>query len=75
MAQKQVDYLLYLLCLWRENGGKGLQNGATRAVWRASLETLSGKSHGFANLDDLVSFLHRQVGERPDVEPGCSPLE
>ena len=75
MAQKQVDYLSYLLRLWRENGGKGSQSGAARAVWRASLETLSGESHGFANLDDMVGFLNRQVGARSDVEPGCSLSE
>ena len=75
MTQERVDYLSYLLRLWRENGGEGSQCGAARAVWRASLETPSGESHGFASLDDLFGFLRRQIGAWPDVEMGHSPLE
>lgn len=75
MTHERVDYLSYLLRLWRENGGEKSQCGAARAVWRASLETPSGESHGFASLDDLCSFLRRQIGAWPDVEVGHSPPE
>jgi hypothetical protein len=68
MAQEQPDYLSYLLRLWRESGGEKSQCGAAGAVWRASLETPSGESHGFASLDDLFGFLRRQIGAQPDVE-------
>jgi hypothetical protein len=75
MTQERVDYLSYLLRLWREDGGEKSQCGAARAVWRASLETPGGESHGFASLDDLTGFLRRQIGAPPDVGPGCSPPE
>jgi hypothetical protein len=75
MTRVRSDYLSYLLRLWQENGGEESQRGPARAVWRASLETPGGESHGFASLDDLIDFLRRQIGAAPDVEPGCSPPE
>ena len=75
MTKKRVDYLSYLLRLWRENGGEESQREAATDGWRASLETPSGESHGFASLDDLVGFLHRQIGAWPDAEMGHSPPE
>ena len=75
MTQKRVDYLSYLLRLWRENGGEGSQHGITRTVWRASIETPDGESRGFASLDGMVSFLRRQIGAWPDVEMGHSTPE
>jgi hypothetical protein len=74
MTQQRVDYLSYLLRLWREDGGEGSQSGA-KGVWRASLEVPRGESYGFANLDDLVDFLRRQIGAWPEVEMGHSAPE
>jgi hypothetical protein len=68
MAQKQPDYLSYLLRLWREDDSGKSHGGAAGAVWRASLETPGGESYGFASLDDLLGFLRRQIGAQPDVE-------
>jgi hypothetical protein len=67
MTQKKVEYLSYLLRLWRENGDEGSQGGVAKGAWRVSLETPSGESHGFASLDDLVGFLRRQIGTMPDL--------
>lgn len=75
MAQKRPEYLSYLLRLWRENGAEESQHGASTSAWRVSLETPAGESHGFASLDDLLSFLRQQIGESPDVEMGPSPSE
>ncbi len=75
MTQKRADYLSYLLRLWRENGGEESQCGAAKDVWRASLETPAGESHGFASLDDLCSFLRRQIGVWPKAEMGHSTSE
>ena len=54
MAKDQPDYLSYLLRLWRVSEEK--------ATWRASLESSrTGERKGFASLDDLFDFLHRQI--------------
>ena len=60
--EQQIDYLAYLLRLWRMQS-----DGA--AGWRASLMTpASGERHGFANLDDLFLFLRRQTGAGAEGE-------
>ena len=53
--RKDRKYLSYLLRLWMvEEDGEYL--------WRASLEvTHSGERYGFANLDDLLTFLKEQT--------------
>jgi hypothetical protein len=73
MTQKKVEYLSYLLRLWQENGNEGSQGGAVKGAWRASLETPSGESHGFASLDDLFNFLRRQISGGTDAELGHFP--
>jgi hypothetical protein len=51
-----LDYLSYLLRLWRE------KDGATTR-WRASLQDpLSGQRVGFAHLDELVVYLRERTG-------------
>jgi len=53
---------IYLLRLWRE---------ATEAPWRLSLRAASeGEPIGFADLDDLVIFLLRVMGNKEDVAQG-----
>ena len=53
-TREQLDYLSYLLRLWRENGEK--------TDWRASLESPhTGERWGFANLADLFTFLEKEV--------------
>ena len=53
--EKVRDYVAYLLRLWRETGGKSNR-------WRASLQDPhSGNRVGFASLEELFEFLHRQV--------------
>lgn len=61
MVKEKVDYLSYLLRLWRE--------GEEKTTWRASLESSrTGERKGFASLDDLFHFLRRQTGTTPGVE-------
>jgi hypothetical protein len=53
-AAMKLDYLSFLLRLWRESGEE--------AVWRASLEDPhTGERMGFASLEALVAFLRQQV--------------
>jgi hypothetical protein len=55
MAGDPPRYLSYLLRLWRVNGpGQGM--------WRASLESPSGRRQGFADAAALWSFLAEQMG-------------
>ncbi len=56
-------YVSYLLRLWQETGGE-------RGCWRASLQDPLSGGHrlGFANLDELVSFLREQMGLAPPPE-------
>ena len=56
------DYVAYLLRLWRETGGI-----STR--WRASLQDAhSGQRVGFAGLEELFEYLHKQVVAAPDSD-------
>jgi len=60
---KQADYLSYLLRVWRSNGD--------RITWQASLESPhTSERIGFANLDELFSFLRQQTGEVSNSEAG-----
>ncbi len=54
-AREPRDYAAYLLRLWRERTGESIR-------WRASLQDPhSGERAGFASLEELFEFLHRQV--------------
>ena len=56
MTQERVDYLSYLLRLWRDGEEE-------KADWRASLQSsLSDERQVFASLADLFGFLQRQTG-------------
>jgi hypothetical protein len=56
------EYVAYLLRLWRERSDE-----LTR--WRASLQDPhSGERVGFASLEELFDFLHRQVVAATDVD-------
>jgi hypothetical protein len=51
MANQQIDYVSYLLRLWRVKEEE-------RDLWHASLEnTDTSQRRGFANLDQLFEFL------------------
>jgi hypothetical protein len=63
--QPRQRYLSYLLRLWQTSDGK-------KTVWRASLQSPSSEErHGFASLEELMSFLKAQA-ERPEDEGGKS---
>ncbi|MGH2351015.1 MAG: hypothetical protein ACRDI2_26140 [Chloroflexota bacterium] len=63
-------YQSYLLRLWRDH---------PRSPWRASLQsTATGEQHHFADLADLLAFLHAQIKHTPpddhlpDPPPGAA---
>ena len=66
--EKQQRYLSYLLRLWQTSDG-------TKQVWRASLESPgTGQRHGFASLQDLVTFLAAQIeADLQQVAPSQDP--
>ena len=60
MPTEPHRYLAYMLRLWQTS---------KETVWRASLESPhTGERHGFASLDDLISFLQRQTAAATDIE-------
>ncbi len=62
MGQKQLDYLSYLLRLWRANDD---ENG--KIYWRASLKQVqTGEQVGFTSLEGLFAFLREQAGVEVD---------
>ncbi len=59
-------YVSYLLRLWQETGG-------ATTHWRASLQDAqTGQRVGFADLENLFSFLRRKTGESPDGKTDAS---
>jgi hypothetical protein len=61
-ARDRLDYLSYLLRLWRVSGSED-GSGEEETVWRASLESsYTGERIGFASLEELFEFLRRQTG-------------
>jgi hypothetical protein len=65
---EQSDYLSFLLRLWRVSGGVGSKRNPEGAVWRASLlDTLTEERVTFATIDDLFTFLRRQMGTTLDA--------
>jgi hypothetical protein len=55
MEEERVDYLAYLLRMWRSP-----EEGSVN--WRASLEEVNThRKIGFASLDDLLAFLWDQM--------------
>lgn len=59
MDRNQLKYLSYMLRLWRTN-----------SHWRASLtDPLTGEQIGFATMEKLIVFLHRQMGIDRDDQP------
>lgn len=70
MVKGHLDYLSYLLRLWRVSGAGELDGMGRKTVWRASLEsTRNGERKGFAGLDGLFDFLQEQTGERVEERP------
>jgi hypothetical protein len=62
MTKEQLNYLSYLLRLYRVSGGGGSQPTTDRAIWRISIENPRTRERkGFASLDDLFDFLRAQV--------------
>ncbi len=52
-AEKQPTYRAYLVRFWQEGD----------AVWRGTVEDPhSGQRHAFADVEQLLDFLRRQVG-------------
>lgn len=71
MAKGQLEYLSYLLRLWRVSGAGELDGMGREAIWRASLEsTRTGERTGFAGLNELFDFLQEQTGERVEERSG-----
>ena len=76
MTKRRVDYLSYLLRLWRVNGDED-QSETYKPVWRASLEDPeTGKQQGFGSLEDLFDYLLKKTGRlvyraspRAELEP------
>jgi hypothetical protein len=65
MAKKRLDYLSYLLRLWRVNGDRETSCEG-KATWRASLESAhTSEKRIFASLDDLFDFLQKQTDMPP----------
>ena len=59
-------YVSYLLLLWQETGGE-------TSCWRASLQDpQTGQRVGFADLENLFSFLRRKTGGSPDGKTDAS---
>jgi len=59
MSKQPGSYLSYLLRLWRIPT-------AGEATWRASLESPhTGERWGFADLEEMVAFLRRQIDLAP----------
>ena len=59
MSAEPLSYRSYLLRLWRVPG-------ADIATWRASLESPhTGERWGFADLEEMVAFLRRQMDLAP----------
>jgi hypothetical protein len=60
---RPADYYSYLLRLWRE--------GEEREGWRASLhDSHTGERVGFASVDELFGYLHKQTGIGPGTDGG-----
>jgi hypothetical protein len=61
--EEQPIYHSYLLRLWQED--------MKDHTWRMSLEDAhTGERRGFACLDDLFSFLQRQIEVQPQLRMG-----
>lgn len=61
--KEQPTYHSYLLRLWQED--------IKDYTWRMSLENAhTGERRGFACLDDLVSFLQRQIEVQSQLRMG-----
>ncbi len=67
MDGEQPRYAAYLLRLWQVTGDR-------RLIWRASLEDVcTGERHGFADLEQLIAFLERQLGETAQPQRHAEP--
>ena len=61
-TEEKLEYLAYLLRLWRTGLGENV-------VWRASLQDpQSGQRIGFASLDEVVEFLEQKMEEADRIE-------
>jgi hypothetical protein len=59
--REQSRYQSYLLRLWQTSDGN-------KTIWRASLQSPNSEErHGFASLEELMSFLEAQA-EQPEDE-------
>jgi hypothetical protein len=57
MAEKQPNYLSYLLRLWQTTSDG-------ERIWRASVESPdTGERQGFSSLETLFDFLQDQTGQ------------
>ena len=62
MTRRPTEYHAYLLRLWNAN-----PDGIP--AWHASLEDPhTGERHGFADLEQLYTFLQEQIGGRSNDE-------
>jgi hypothetical protein len=69
MVKEPVDYLSYLLRLWRSREDRGSGRESAARIWRASLENAqTGDRAGFGNLEELFAHLRRQTGSAADLD-------
>jgi hypothetical protein len=77
MSQEKVDYLSYLLRLWRVRDGSTepcCREGEPRhtdegTAWRASLQSpYTRERKSFASLDTLFVYLRQQTGVTLDMD-------
>ena len=67
MEERFVEYLSYLLRLWRTS---------KESPWRASLEDpQTGERRGFGSLEALFAFLREQTLPAPDLLDDVEPDE
>lgn len=65
MSKKDVDYLAFVLRLYRA----GEQSGAPVPDWRVSLENArTHQRQGFAGLEDMFEFLAQKIDQMAQDE-------
>ena len=68
MFDEKLDYLSYLLRLWRVRDVGTDHPSDEMPDWRVSLQSPLTREHvGFATLDDFVEFLRQQTSVMEDA--------
>lgn len=75
MSNGELDYLVFILRLYRVRGQPETQSAPTGTIWRVSLESpRTRERHGFASLGELFDFLKKEIGHaaQDEVAPSDS---